>query len=134
MAMRGFFEVSVIKFFHWGFSTEVSPRGLYMMRRAVAPALRIRTLHSNGPGESIMNGRSALLALGMVVVGSFQGLAAQEKPIAIVHARIIDGVGGPPTEDGTVILRGSKIEYTGPSARAAIPRDAQIIDAKGKSV
>ncbi len=81
-----------------------------------------------------MNRRSALLALGIVVVGSFQGLAAQEKPIAIVHARIIDGVGGPPAEDGTVILRGNKIEYAGPSAKAAIQRDAQVIDAKGKSV
>ena len=81
-----------------------------------------------------MNRRSALLAFGIVIVCSFQGLAAQEKPIAIVHARIIDGVGGPPTEDGAVILRGSKIEYAGPSGVAAIPRDAQIIDAKGKSV
>jgi len=81
-----------------------------------------------------MNWRSALLAFGIVIVCSFQGLAAQEKPIAIVHARIIDGVGGPPTEDGAVILRGSKIEYAGPSGVAAIPRDAQIIEAKGKSV
>jgi imidazolonepropionase-like amidohydrolase len=81
-----------------------------------------------------VNRRSALLAMGIGMIFSFQGLAAQEKPIAIVHARIIDGVGGPPTEDGTVILRGSKIEYAGATAAAAIPRDAQIIDAKGKSV
>ena len=81
-----------------------------------------------------MNWRSALLAFGIVIVCSFQGLAAQEKPIAIVHARIIDGVGGPPTEDGALILRGSKIEYAGPSGVAAIPHDAQIIEAKGKSV
>ena len=81
-----------------------------------------------------MNRRSASLAFGIVIVCSFQGLAAQEKPIAIVHARIIDGMGGPPTEDGAVILRGSKIEYAGPSGVAAIPRDAQIIEAKGKSV
>lgn len=81
-----------------------------------------------------MNRRVAFLAIGIGMIFSFQGLAAQEKPIAIVHARIIDGVGGTPTEDGTVILRGSKIEYAGPSAAAAIPRDAQITDAKGKSV
>src|SRR5260370_40823459 len=81
-----------------------------------------------------MNRRSALLAFGMVIVCSFRELAAQEKPIAIVHARIIDGAGGPPTEDGAVILRGGKIEYAGPSGPATIPRDAQIIDAKGKSV
>ena len=81
-----------------------------------------------------MNRPSALLALWVVILCSFQGLAAQEKPIAIVHARIIDGLGGPPTEDGTLILRGRKIEFAGPSGAAAVPRDAQIIDAKGKSV
>src|SRR5229473_2256827 len=81
-----------------------------------------------------MKRRSALLAIGVGMVCSFQGLAAQEKPIAIVHARIINGIGGPPTEDGTVILRGSKIEYAGPSGAAAIPGDAQIIDARGKTV
>src|SRR5260370_35101891 len=81
-----------------------------------------------------MNWRSALLAIGSVMLCSFQGLAAQEKPIAIVHARIIDGVGGQPTEDGAVILRGGEIEYAGPSGAAAIPRHAQIIDGEGKSV
>ena len=81
-----------------------------------------------------MNWRNALRAAGLVILFSLQGLAAQEKPIAIVHARIIDGLGGQPTEDGTVILRGGKIEYAGAAAAAAVPRDAQIIDAKGKSV
>jgi imidazolonepropionase-like amidohydrolase len=81
----------------------------------------------------MMNRRSALPMFVVGVIFSLQGLAAQEKPIAIVHARIIDGVGGPPTEDGVVILRGNKIEYAGAYAAAAVPRDAQIIDAKGKS-
>src|SRR5438093_12304144 len=104
MAIRGLFGISVI-----GFSTAVSPRGLYMMRPAVAPGSGDKTLHSNGSGESTMNRRSASLAFGIVIVCSFQGLVAQEKPIAIVHARIIDGMGGPPTEDGAVILRGNRI-------------------------
>lgn len=82
----------------------------------------------------MINRRSVLLVFVVGVVCSFQGLAAQEKPMAIVHARIIDGVGGPPVEDGTVILRGSKIEYAGAYAAAAVPHDAKIIDAKGKSV
>ena len=81
-----------------------------------------------------MNWRNALRAACLAILFSFQGLAAQERPIAIVHGRIIDGLGGLPIEDGTVILRGSKIEYAGASGAAAIPRDAQIIDAKGKSV
>src|SRR5258708_14066272 len=81
-----------------------------------------------------MKRRSALLAIGVGMVCSFQGLAAQEKPIAIVHARIIDGIGGPPTQEGTVILRGSKIEYAGPSGAAALPGAAPNRDARGKSV
>lgn len=81
-----------------------------------------------------MNWRNALRAACAVILLSFPGLAAQEKPIAIVHGRIIDGLGGTPIEDGTVILRGGKIEYAGASGAAAVPRDAQIIDAKGKSV
>src|SRR5260370_1895041 len=81
-----------------------------------------------------MNRRSALLAFGMVIVCSFRELAGKEKAIAIGDGRIIDGGGGRATEDGAVILRGGKIEYAGPSGPAKIPRDAQIIDAKGKSV
>jgi hypothetical protein len=72
--------------------------------------------------------------MSVAVVCSFQGLAAQEKPIVILHARIIDGLGGRPIEDGAVILRGRTIEYAGPASGAAVPRDAQIIEGKGKSV
>jgi len=82
----------------------------------------------------MMNRRSALFAFGVSVIFSFQGLTAQEKPIAVLHPRIIDGLGGPPTEDGALILRGGKIEYAGAYAASAVPRDAQIIEAKGKSV
>jgi hypothetical protein len=60
--------------------------------------------------------------------------AAQDKPIAIVHARLIDGLGGIPTDDATVVIRGKTIEYAGSGAGASIPSDAQIIDATGKTV
>jgi len=60
--------------------------------------------------------------------------AAEETPLAIVHARIIDGLGGPPVEDGTVLLSGGVIQYAGPAARARVPSDAKVIDATGKTV
>ncbi len=77
-----------------------------------------------------------ILLLGLVVAAffSFQVAAAQEKPIAILHARIIDGLGGQPIEDGMVVLRGNKIEFAGPASGATVPRDAQVIEAKGKTV
>src|SRR5258708_28397308 len=81
-----------------------------------------------------MKRRSALLAIGVGIVCSFQGLAAQEKPIAIVHARIIDGIGGPPTEDSTVILRGSKIGNARPAGPAPLPGDAPRMVAGGRRV
>jgi imidazolonepropionase-like amidohydrolase len=59
---------------------------------------------------------------------------AADKPIVIVHARLIDGLGGAPLEDATVVIRGKTIEYAGPAAGAAVPSDAQIIDAVGKTV
>jgi len=61
-------------------------------------------------------------------------LAADDKPIAIVHGTLIDGLGGPPVDDATVILRGATIEYVGPARSAAIPPDARIIDVKGRTV
>lgn len=59
---------------------------------------------------------------------------AAEKPIAVVHGRLINGLGDAPIENATVILRGRSIEYAGPASGASVPSDAQIIDATGKSV
>jgi imidazolonepropionase-like amidohydrolase len=61
-------------------------------------------------------------------------LAADDTPTAIVHGTLIDGLGGPPVDDATVILRGATIEYAGPSRGTSIPSDARIIDAKGRTV
>jgi len=59
---------------------------------------------------------------------------AQKQAIAIVHGRIINGLGGAPIEDGTVIVRGRNIEYAGPASGVSVPKDVRILDARGKSV
>jgi imidazolonepropionase-like amidohydrolase len=59
---------------------------------------------------------------------------AENKPIAIVHARLIDGLGGAPVENATVVVRGKTIEYAGAANGITVPKDAQIIDASGKTV
>ena len=78
--------------------------------------------------------RRVKFAVILVVLCSWQSLAAQQKPIAILHGRLVDGLGGPPVEDAAVILRGNKIEYAGPAGSAALPPGSQMIDAKGKTV
>jgi len=75
-----------------------------------------------------------LIVMGVAVLCFTQSMPAQERPIAILHARLIDGLGGPPVEDTVLILEGNKIVYAGPANAASVPRGAQLIEAKGKTV
>ena len=53
---------------------------------------------------------------------------------AVVHGRLIDGTGADPVPDSAVVIRGRAIEYAGPLAGAAVPDEALLIDARGKTV
>lgn len=59
-----------------------------------------------------------------------------EKPrrLAIVGGLLIDGNGGSPVKDSTILLEGSRIAAVGPRGRVAIPPGTEIIDASRKSV
>ena len=71
-------------------------------------------------------------ALGVLAAGT---LAAQEsKPLAITHAVLIDGHGQAPIENATILIRNGKVEAAGPAAGRVLPKDAQVIDAAGKTV
>jgi hypothetical protein len=69
----------------------------------------------------------------LILVSWVPSLAAQPSAIAIVHARIIDGRGGPVIPDGAVLIRGKRIEVLGATSSVAIPAGAQVIDAAGKT-
>jgi len=58
--------------------------------------------------------------------------AAPEQAIAIVHGAIIDGRGGAPIRDGTILIRGRKIDSVGSALK--VPADARVIDVQGKTV
>ncbi len=86
-----------------------------------------------------MKRRAVLLALLAAVSlgpGARPPAAAtgEGKRIAIVHGLILDGRGGPPVDDGTLIIRGDLIEAVGPAAATPVPKDARILDARGKTV
>jgi len=55
-------------------------------------------------------------------------LAAQERVVAIKAARLIDGSGRPPIENGVVLVRGNRIEAAGRAADISVPADAEVID------
>lgn len=58
----------------------------------------------------------------------------QTRTTAITGGTLIDGTGKPPVKDSAVIIAGSSIVEAGPAAEIDIPRDAEIIDATGKTV
>ena len=79
----------------------------------------------------------ALRFVGLLVLTgliTFVMNAADDRPVAIVHVRLIDGTGGTPVENATVLLRDRTIEYAGPATGVSVPKNAQIIDATGKTV
>jgi hypothetical protein len=72
----------------------------------------------------------ALLALWM---GS-GSLWAQTKPLAIVGGTLIDGTGRAAITDSVVIVRDGKFQEVGRRGEINVPQDAEIIDAKGKTL
>jgi imidazolonepropionase-like amidohydrolase len=75
---------------------------------------------------------AVLLTMG--IVESTQPLQAQvsQPTLAIVGATVIDGHGGAPVRDATIVVRGTQIVAVGPRSSVTVPRDARIIDGTGK--
>ena len=68
---------------------------------------------------------------------SSPGPAAAQDPtstLAIVGGTIIDGNGGPPIVNGTIVIEGNRIAAVGPSASVEVPEGASVIDGSGKFV
>ncbi|MGC9317168.1 MAG: amidohydrolase family protein, partial [Armatimonadota bacterium] len=53
---------------------------------------------------------------------------------AITGARLIDGSGEQPIEDGGLVIRDDRIEAVGPAATVQIPDEARIIDGAGMTL
>ncbi|MBX2924015.1 MAG: amidohydrolase family protein [Chitinophagaceae bacterium] len=60
-------------------------------------------------------------------------IEAGQKTIAIIGVTIIDGNGGAPVENGTVVVKGNRIEAVG-GPSVPVPKYAEVIDGKGLSV
>ncbi|HYV64865.1 MAG TPA: amidohydrolase family protein [Myxococcales bacterium] len=64
-----------------------------------------------------------------------QAFVQIDKPVvAITRVRVIDGTGGPPREDQTVVISGGKIAALGPSASTPVPEGATVLQREGGSV
>ena len=72
-----------------------------------------------------------LFALAVILAGPGE-VGAQAT--AIVGATLIDGNGGSPMADATVVVEGDRITAVGPRAEVEVPPGAQVIDGAGKFV
>jgi len=76
--------------------------------------------------------QKTLLALAVASLSTVSGAA--EGTLAFIGARIIDGSGAPPLENGVLISTDGRIVAVGPAATTTIPDDAQRIDVTGKTL
>jgi len=87
-----------------------------------------------------ISARFAAMLLGtmLVLAGfAFRPSLAQTPaagPVALTGARLIDGTGGAPIEQATVIVRNGLIEAVGASAAVTIPSGATRVDLSGKTI
>jgi imidazolonepropionase-like amidohydrolase len=81
-----------------------------------------------------MSGISLLGSLTGValVIGTFT--AADAQTTALRGARLIDGRGGAPIDNATIVIRDDRIVAIGPSAETAVPTGAEVIDYTGKTI
>ena len=60
--------------------------------------------------------------------------ALAEGTFALVGATVIDGRGGAPIADATVVVRGGRIAAVGPRAGVTVDSGVRVVDVKGKTV
>ena len=61
-------------------------------------------------------------------------LAIHSASVALRHVEVIDGTGGPPRADQTLIIAGGRIAVVGPDSGTAIPAGAEVRDTAGYAV
>jgi imidazolonepropionase-like amidohydrolase len=77
-------------------------------------------------GRAGADNMSALADLSKGIPGS------RSSTLAIVGATLIDGTGAAPVPDSAVIIENGRIKAVGPRSKVKIPKQANIVDAKGK--
>src|SRR3989442_8529631 len=59
---------------------------------------------------------------------------AQQPTLALIGGRILDGYGGPPIENGVILIAGERITAIGRGSEIPVPAGVRIISTEGMSV
>lgn len=77
--------------------------------------------------------RAATLSFGFSFL-IFAMAPAFAADLAIVGATVLDGNGGPPLSNASVVISGNKIAAVGPKERISVPAGATVVDGSGRFV
>jgi len=76
-----------------------------------------------------------LIITGLLILpGLVQAQDKAPKVFVITGARLIDGRGGSPLDDAVIVITGDKFSAVGLKGRVEVPKGAEIMDVKGKTV
>lgn len=85
--------------------------------------------------------RRAWLVAGAITAGTVAAAGAvpwstgpDSAVLALTRVTVLDGRGGPPLTDATVVVRDGRIVAVGRSARTPVPRRARVLDLRGRVV
>ena len=76
--------------------------------------------------------RCALLVVGLLFCAC--SMVGSSRPIVIQGGTLIDGTGRAAITDSVIVIRNGKFAAVGKRGDVAIPQDAEVIDAKGKTL
>ncbi len=79
-------------------------------------------------GRAGADGMSALAEISKGISGS------RASTLAIVGGTLIDGTGAAPIADAAVVIQNGRIVAAGPRSKVKIPKDANVVDAHGKTI
>jgi imidazolonepropionase-like amidohydrolase len=74
-----------------------------------------------------------ILSLVFALLCASASARAQERPVAYTGATLIP-ISGPSVQDGVLVVLHGKIVAAGPRAATKVPPDAQVLDARGKTI
>ena len=79
-------------------------------------------------GRAGADGMNALSEISKGISGS------RASTLAIVGGTLIDGTGAAPVPDAAVVIHNGRIVAAGPRSKVKIPRHANVVDARGKTI
>src|SRR5215831_6335662 len=74
------------------------------------------------------------MLLGVLLLFASTALSHAQTSIVLRGARIVDGSGGDPIDNGSIVISDGRIAANGPAASTTPPAGAEIVDYSGKTI